>query len=96
MSGTGANVPVVRSGTSWWVAPTGAVAARLSLSKRASLRFRFDIGVPLFRPRFVVDSVGQSDSVEAYGPGAVFGVLSLEPEFQLFSTESGASGHDPR
>lgn len=96
MSGKGADVPNFSSGTSWWVAPTSAVSVRLSLTKVASLRFRLDVGVPIYRPSFVVDNVGGIDGVKAYQPAPAFGAISLEPEFLLFSTDSVGAGHDDK
>ena len=96
MSGKGADVPNFSSGTSWWVAPTSAVSVRLSLTRMASLRFRLDVGVPIYRPSFVVDNIGGIDGVKAYQPAPAFGAISLEPEFLLFSTDSFGAGHDEK
>jgi hypothetical protein len=94
MRGIGADVPHPNSGRSWWVAPTSSLAVRLMLARRVSLRFRLDAGIPIFRPSFVVDNVGQAGSVETFRPAPAFGAISLEAEVQLFSTDSDSVGHN--
>jgi hypothetical protein len=92
-TGTGAIVP--DSGTSWWFAPTIAAVGRVRVTRIVDLRFRLDVGVPLFRPSFVVENVvGSAVPVEVYRPAPVFAILRFEPEVQLFSTDRPGARHE--
>jgi hypothetical protein len=93
MKANGVGVPVAGSGTSWWLAATAGVALRATLTHAVALRLRLDAGVPVFRPSFVLDNVGGGGPVQAFRPAPVFGVLSFEPEFQLFSTDRREARH---
>ncbi len=92
-SGTGTGVASADSGWSWWFAPSGALFAHVPIGQRLDMRLRLDLGIPVFRPSFVLQHVGASDSVQAYRPAPVFAVLSFEPELHFFSTGSGVAGH---
>jgi hypothetical protein len=94
MYATGTGLPATRTGTSLWVAPTSSVELAMRLARGVDLRFRLDIGVPLFPPSFVVDHVGPGGPVEVYRPLPVFGVVSVEPEVRFFSTDSDAERHN--
>jgi len=92
-SGTGTGVASSDSGWSWWFAPSGALFVHAPIGQRLDMRFRLDLGIPVFRPSFVLQHVGASDSVQAYRPAPVFAVLSFEPELHFSSTGSGVAGH---
>lgn len=93
MRASSTGVPVSGSGRSWWLAATAGLSVRVPLAPAVDLRFRLDVGVPFLRPRFMLENVGPEGSVQAFWPAPVFGILSFEPEFQLFSTDQGASRH---
>jgi hypothetical protein len=93
MRAWGTGVPSFSKGTSWWVAPSVGAGARWKLAPRLALGIRLDVGVPIFRPSFVVDRVGPSETVQVYRPAPVFAVLRLEPEFEFFSTGSRETRH---
>jgi len=93
-AGTGTGVRVPDSGWSWWLAPVGGAAVRLRVGQALDLRFRVDVGVPVFRPSFVLQNVGPSGSPQAYQPAPVFTSLSFEPEVPFFSTGSPVGRHD--
>jgi hypothetical protein len=93
MQARGTGIPVPGSGTSWWLALTAGLSLRATVAQGIFLRVRIDVGVPFFRPTFVLENVGPGGSVQAFQPAAVFGALSIEPEFQLFSTGPGQSRH---
>ena len=90
----GTGVPVSGSGASWWLTLTAGVSLRAPLTPGVGLRFRLDVGVPILRPSFMLENVGSEGSVQAFRPAPVTGVVSFEPEFQLFSTEGRESRHD--
>jgi hypothetical protein len=88
MHATGTGLPTTRTGVSWWLAPTLSLAARVPLGGRegpVDLQVRLGIGVPVFRPSFVLDQVGPGGSVEVYRPLPAFGLVSIEPELRAFS-----------
>jgi hypothetical protein len=93
MQGRGTGVPVTGSGTSWWLALRAGLSLRAPVAPGVALRFRLDVGVPLFRPSFLVENVGPEGSVQVFRPAPAFGVVSVEPEFQLFSTDRPESRH---
>ncbi len=93
MQGRGTGVPNLGSGRSWWLAVSAGLSVRAVVAPRVSLRFRLDVGLPFFRPSFVLDNVGPGGSVQAFQPAPAFGVLSFEPEFELFSTALTESRH---
>ena len=87
-------VPVLGSGKSWWLALTAGLSVRVAVVPRVDLRFRLDVGVPVFRPDFVLENVGAGGgSVQVFHTAPAFGVLSFEPEFELFSTDRRESRH---
>jgi hypothetical protein len=90
----GTGVPVSGSGASWWLALTAGISLRAPLTPGVGLRFRLDVGVPIWRPAFMLENVGSESSVQAFRPAPVTGIVSFEPEFQLFSTEGRESRHD--
>jgi hypothetical protein len=93
--GRGTGVRVSGSGASWWLALTAGVSLRAPLTPGVGLRFRFDVGLPLLRPAFMLENVGpEGSAIQAFRPAPVVGVVSFEPEFQLFSTERRESRHD--
>jgi len=94
MQARGTGVTTVGVGTSWWVAVTAGVSLRAALAPRFDLRFRLDVGVPIFRPSFELDDVGSQGTVRAFRPAPVFGALSIEPELRFFSTNRRGAGHD--
>ncbi len=93
MQATGTGVPNTGHGTSFWLALTAGLSLRVPVAPWFCLRFRLDAGVPFLRPSFVVENVGAEASVQAFRPAPVFGVLSVEPEFQLFSTDRRDGRH---
>jgi hypothetical protein len=93
MRAAGTGVPVSENGTSWWLALTGGVVARLRVARTVDLRFRLDVGVPLFRPSFVLENVGPAAPVEAYRPAPVFAVLGFQPEAHFFATDWPEARH---
>ncbi len=93
MHGKGTGVPVSSSGASWWLAVTSGLSLRAAIVPGVDLRFRLDVGVPFFRPSFVLENVGPEGQVQAFRPAPVYGVVSFEPEFQLFSTEPREARH---
>jgi hypothetical protein len=92
----GSGVPVSGSGTSWWLALTAGLSVRAPVTPGFGLRFRLDVGVPIYRPSFMLEDVGSQGSVQTFRPGPVAGALSFEPEVRLFSTDRTAARHDPR
>jgi hypothetical protein len=90
-AGTGMARP--GSGTSWWLAPTAAIAASVPVARVLNLRFRLAVGVPLLRPSFVAENVGPAGAVQVFQPAAVFGTLGVEAAFQFFSTEPAEARH---
>jgi hypothetical protein len=93
MQARSTGVPLAGSGTSWWLALTAGVSLRAAITRGISLRLRLDAGVPFFRPRFILEDVGTAGSVQAFRPGPVYGLVSFEPEFQLFSTDRREPRH---
>jgi hypothetical protein len=93
MQASGTGVALQGHGTSWWLAPTVAGALRMHLAGSLDLRFRLDVGVPIFRPSFVLEHVGPPSPVQAYQPAPVFAVLGAETEFPFFSTDSSETRH---
>jgi hypothetical protein len=96
MPGKGTEAPRVGSGSSWWVAPTAGVAARVRIAHVLDLGLRLDVGVPILRPSFVVKDIDSRESVQVFRPGAVSGVLAVEALVPFFSTESSKARHDGR
>jgi hypothetical protein len=94
MQARGTGVTTVGVGTSWWLAVTAGVSLRAALAPGIDLRFRLDVGVPIFRPNFELDDVGSQGTVSAFQPAPAFGALSVEPELRFFSTNRGGAGHD--
>ena len=93
MQARSTGVPLAGSGTSWWLALTAGVSLRAAITRGFSLRLRLDAGVPYFRPRFLLEDVGTAGTVQAFRPAPVYGLVSFEPEFQLFSTDRRESRH---
>jgi hypothetical protein len=94
MHARGTGVTTVGVGTSWWVAVTAGVSLRAALAPGFDIRFRLDVGVPIFRPSFELDDVGSEGTVRAFQPAPAFGALSIEPELRFFSTNPRGAGHD--
>jgi hypothetical protein len=93
MRGEGMLVTAPGQGDSWWAAAGAGVAARLALSRYIDLRFRIDIGLPIFRPSFTIEQADVDRVVEGFRPAPVFAMLTFQPEVSFFSTEKWASGH---
>ena len=68
------------TGQAWWLGLSGGLAARIPISSRVTLRARFDIGVPLFRPNFVIENTPSGAPDGVWRPESVFGILSVGPE----------------
>jgi hypothetical protein len=96
MQAVGVGVSHPENGTSWWTAPTVGLELRAALGDVVALRFRAEVGVPVFRPRFVLQDVGSAASVDGYRPAAFFASLSVQPEIRFFSTDSTPARHDYR
>jgi hypothetical protein len=96
MHARGASIPVQSAGTSLWLAPTVGLATKLSVGQNLAFDLRFDVGVPVFRPRFVLQNLGGNPEVEVYRPAPVFVVLSVEPEFRFSSTDRAVGEHSPK
>lgn len=94
MRARGTGVSTVGVGTSWWLAVTAGASLRATLAPGFDVRFRLDVGLPVFRPSFELDDVGSQGTVRVFQPAPVFGALSLEPELRFFSTNRGPAGHD--
>ncbi len=94
MRARGTGVSTVGVGTSWWLAVTAGASLRATLAPGFDVRFRLDVGLPVFRPSFELDDVGSQGTVRVFHPAPVFGALSLEPELRFFSTNRGPAGHD--
>jgi hypothetical protein len=94
MAASGTGVPLPSRGTSWWLAPSVAAGARWTVAPRVVLGARLDVGVPIFRPSFVLDNLGASEAVQVYRPAPVFATARLEAEFEFFSTGSSTIRHD--
>lgn len=93
MPATGTGMQRPGSGTSWWLAPTVAVAARVPVTRVFDLRLRLDVGVPLLRPSFVAQDVGPPGPVQVFRPAVVFGTLGVEAAISLFSTDPAEARH---
>lgn len=91
MQGTGTGL-ASDTGQSWWLSVGAGVAARTPLGGGFDLRVRFDLGVPVFRPAFVVER--PAGPRELWQPSALFAVLSLSPELALSSTDRDPPGHN--
>jgi hypothetical protein len=87
MRGEGTSVTAPGQGDSWWVAACAGVAARLALSQYLDLRFRLDVGVPIFRPSFTIQHADVPRVVEGFRPAPVFAMLTFQPEVSFLSTE---------
>jgi hypothetical protein len=93
MHGEGTMVTAPGQGDSWWAAVCAGVAARFALGPYLDLRFRVDVGVPMFRPSFTIQHADVPRVVEGFRPAPVFAMLTFQPEMSFFSTEKSASGH---
>jgi hypothetical protein len=93
MRGQGTLVTAPGRGDSWWAAAGAGVATRLSLSHSVDLRFRIDVGLPIFRPSFTIQHADVASVVEGFRPAPVFAMLTFQPEVSFFSTENSVSGH---
>jgi hypothetical protein len=93
MRGEGVGVTTPDFGDSWWAAPSVGVAARLPIAPHFDVRWRLDVGVPLFRPRFTIQHVDVPREVEGFRPAPIFATLTFAPELTFFATEQRATGH---
>jgi hypothetical protein len=93
MRGEGTLVTRPGQGDSWWAAAGAGVAARVALGRYLDLRFRVDVGLPIFRPSFTIQQADVARVVEGFRPAPVFAMLTLQPEVSFFSTENWATGH---
>jgi hypothetical protein len=96
MRAAAVGVSTISNGSSWWVAPTVALVARLPVASAVALGVRLSLGVPLFRPRFVLENLGPNGPVEVYRPAPAFALLAIEPELRFFSTDGDHGGHFPK
>jgi hypothetical protein len=94
MHAAGTGVPLPASGTSLWLATAVALTARIPVNRFLDFRFRADVGMPFFRPSFVLENVGPVDPVGVYRPDPVFAFISFQPEIRFSSTDASAAGHD--
>lgn len=93
MTGQGIDVPNAGSGHSWWLAPSAGPAVHIPVAGPLSVRVRLDAGLALFRPTFTVERLAPASPDEVWRPDAAFAVISVEPELQLFPTDSVNAGH---
>jgi len=93
MRGEGTLVAEPGRGDSWWVAPSAGLVALLPIGRHVDLRFRLDVGVPIFRPSFTIQHADVARIVEEFRPAPVFAIFTFEPEIGFFPTENSATGH---
>jgi hypothetical protein len=93
MRGEGVGVTSPDFGDSWWAAPSVGIAARLPIAPHFDVRWRLDVGVPFFRPRFTIQHADVPREVEGFRPAPIFATLTFEPELTFFATEQRANGH---
>jgi hypothetical protein len=93
MSASGADVPLPTDGASLWLALSAALAAELPVGQTVGLRARIGLGIPLLRPRFLLENVAGQSTVEVFRPLAVAAIVTFEPYLRLFSTEPASTGH---
>jgi hypothetical protein len=87
------DLPVHSDGASLWLALKAGLSARVSLASTLDILFRVDVGVPFFRPSFVLENIADQSRLEVHRPAPVFAGLSIEPEIRFFSTDPSAGGH---
>jgi hypothetical protein len=79
-------------GASWWAAVSAGIAEAIPLTRAASVRVRIDLGIPFFRPDFVIDRPALGPG-NVWRPSPVFARLSLEPELRISPTDASSFGH---
>lgn len=89
----GFDVKHKEEGRSWWVAFSVALSLTLIQTRYVDIHSRLAIGVPLFRPRFVLQNVGAEPTNEVFRPAPVFSVLSVGLDLHAATTESSPAGH---
>jgi len=95
MSAAGADVPVPSDGASLWLALSAGLAAELPIGQTLGLRTRIGLGIPLLRPRFLLENLAGQSTVEVFRPAAAAAIVTFEPYLRLFSTEPAPAGHGP-
>lgn len=95
MRARGITVPHPTLGRSWWVTPLVGVGAAKGLSRDATLRGRFSLGIPIFRPAFVVEDPVQGEPARVFRPAALSLFLGVVLEARVFTTDPSSHGHNP-
>jgi hypothetical protein len=93
MPAVGAGMARPGAGSSYWLAPDVAAVLRARVLHFLDLGLRLELGVPLLRPSFAVQNIGQRAQVEVFRPSEFFGILSVEAAVPFFSTESAEGRH---
>jgi hypothetical protein len=94
MRAAGGGVLNPGAGRSWWLAAELGMGARVPVAAWLRLRLQVGVGVPVFRPSFVLENVDPAGPVQVYRPAPMFALIEFQPEMGSFSsTDSGELGH---